>query len=190
MQRAALKKIVLSAECFLDSEEELVRNLFAQGFGRFHLRKPGASAQQLKAFLEQFSENERRKIVLHSFRELVKAYGLAGYHIRSALLSSDPPEGLSLSASCHNKQELLQAEKLGVAYAFLSPIFPSISKPGYGPDYEKEELKALVQETSFPVFALGGVDEEKLSLIEEFGFAGAVFHGSLWSRKLQEFAHV
>lgn len=58
--------------------------------------------------------------------------------------------------SCHSAAELAQAAAEGCDWVFLSPVFPTSSKPGYGPALGLEGLGALVPGAP-PVLALGGV---------------------------------
>ncbi|MGW4466493.1 thiamine phosphate synthase [Micromonospora sp. NPDC004704] len=66
-----------------------------------------------------------------------------------------PPELPLVGRSCHDLTELgrLSTED----YVTLSPIFPSPSKPGYGPPLHPVGLARLVRRTPVPVLALGGV---------------------------------
>lgn len=75
------------------------------------------------------------------------------------LAAADPPPraaGLALvGRSCHDAAELDRLA--GAHYATLSPVFPSPSKPGYGPPLGLTGLARLCAGTAAPVFALGGV---------------------------------
>lgn len=59
-----------------------------------------------------------------------------------------------LGRSCHHHGELAQAAAAGADYATLSPIFPTGSKPGYGPALGPQ---ALAGTPNLPVYALGGI---------------------------------
>lgn len=66
-----------------------------------------------------------------------------------------PPELPLVGRSCHDPAELgrLSTED----YVTISPIFPTPSKPGYGPPLRPDGLARLVARTRVPVFALGGI---------------------------------
>lgn len=72
-------------------------------------------------------------------------------------------------------------------YVLLSPIYASISKPGYGgsgaaaafPD--ADGLASALAGSRYPVLALGGVTPERFPELAELGFAGAALLGSIWS---------
>lgn len=58
--------------------------------------------------------------------------------------------------SCHHAEELDQLNTED--YVTLSPVFPSASKPGYGPPLGLAGLRALCRRTDRPVLALGGIE--------------------------------
>ena len=75
------------------------------------------------------------------------------------LAAHDPlPGGLAPDAwvgrSCHDRGDLLTAAAEGCTHATLSPIFPTRSKPGYGPALGT----AALDDTPLPTYALGGID--------------------------------
>jgi thiamine-phosphate pyrophosphorylase len=59
--------------------------------------------------------------------------------------------------SCHNATELAAAAAEGADYATLSPVFPTASKPGYGPALGLAGLAELCAAAHLPVYALGGL---------------------------------
>lgn len=73
---------------------------------------------------------------------------------RGAVSADDPITG----RSCHDAHELCEAQRDGVHYVTVSPVYATISKPGYGPALGKHGLASLVASTTLPVYALGGVD--------------------------------
>ncbi|WP_433687224.1 thiamine phosphate synthase [Micromonospora carbonacea] len=58
--------------------------------------------------------------------------------------------------SCHDAAEL--ARLTTEDYATLSPVYPSRSKPGYGPPLGTLRLGALIRFSPVPVLALGGIE--------------------------------
>jgi thiamine-phosphate pyrophosphorylase len=79
--------------------------------------------------------------------------GPHGCHLAAADSCPGHRHGL-LGRSCHRTQELVAAAAAGVDYATLSPVFPTASKPGYGPALGVEVLAGA---SSLPVYALGGI---------------------------------
>jgi thiamine-phosphate pyrophosphorylase len=72
------------------------------------------------------------------------------------LAAADPPVATRLvGRSCHRAEDLARLSHED--YVTLSPVFPSPSKPGYGPPLGTGGLARLCAGTPAPVFALGGV---------------------------------
>lgn len=71
--------------------------------------------------------------------------------------------------SCHDADEVDRAEAEGCDYVTLSPIFPSPSKPGYGPALGPTALAAVTRPNGVPVYALGGIGVDEAV---ELGAAG------------------
>ncbi|MBP7337142.1 thiamine phosphate synthase [Niveispirillum sp.] len=78
-----------------------------------------------------------------------------------------------IGASCHDRAGVMAAAGAGADYATLSPIFPTASKPGYGPALGPSVLSGL----SLPTLALGGVDADNLAACIAAGAAGVAVMG-------------
>lgn len=96
-----------------------------------------------------------------------------------------PPIGraypaLSQSSSLHTLEDLVR-DWQNLDYAFLSPIFDSISKDGYtAADFPRKEVMAALQQAQMPVYALGGITPDRLQQVQELGFAGVGVLGAVW----------
>ncbi|MCX7621429.1 MAG: thiamine phosphate synthase [Acidimicrobiales bacterium] len=69
----------------------------------------------------------------------------------------DREHGYFVGRSCHSLGDVLRAEREGCDYVAISPIFPSRSKPGYGPALGLAGLRQVCASTRLPVIALGGL---------------------------------
>ncbi|GAB3569336.1 hypothetical protein GCM10027578_23540 [Spirosoma luteolum] len=73
-----------------------------------------------------------------------------------------------------------------VSLAFFSPLFPSLSKPGYSPTVPLPALATHVQllrQASVPLprlIGLGGVQASNIDQVRAAGFDGAAVLGTLW----------
>ncbi|MFC0031120.1 thiamine phosphate synthase [Micromonospora chaiyaphumensis] len=67
-----------------------------------------------------------------------------------------PPAAGLVGRSCHDATELdrLTTED----YVTLSPVFPTRTKPGYGPPLHAAGLRELITTSPVPVLALGGIE--------------------------------
>jgi thiamine-phosphate pyrophosphorylase len=104
---------------------------------------------------------------------------LGGVAVHLPAAGPYPPPDLPLvGRSCHNARELAQLSTED--YVTLSPVFPTASKPGYGPALGPAGLARLVARTSVPVVALGGVSTpEHAALCMAAGAAGVAVMGAV-----------
>lgn len=73
------------------------------------------------------------------------------------MLARDREGVHTVSTSLHSLEEL-QLELLSDAdYAFLSPIFDSVSKSGYSAAFDRDQLASALTCAKCPVYALGGM---------------------------------
>lgn len=174
-----MKKIVISYTDFFPGEaEELNRLLKRDDIWRVHIRKPGYSTDEVHRLIDAIPPESRQKISIHDHLHLATDCGLGGVHLNSR--NNCIPAGWHgmVSRSLHHTDEIGTA---AYDYAFLSPIFPSISKPGYSPTLSAEEIKTTINDK---IFALGGVTEDRLDELERMGFGGAAFLGSVWRSEI------
>ena len=90
------------------------------------------------------------------------------------------------SISCHSTDELFELPEI-IDYAFLSPLFPSISKKGYVGDLNIQEVSnCLASIPKLQAIALGGIQEDKISICQQIGFSGVAVLGSIWGDYFSE----
>lgn len=84
-----------------------------------------------------------------------------------------------MGASCHDPVELRQAERLGLDYALLSPVQSTASHPDAEP-VGWEQFAEWVKAVNLPVYALGGLGMEHLSLAKQQGAQGIAGIRGFW----------
>lgn len=175
-----MELVVITPEKILDHEPIAINRMFAEGLEILHLRKPEATAHDLRKMLEKININYHNRIVLHDHFALTSSYNLKGVHLNRR--NPDPPADrrLSISKSCHSLDELKELDHFN--YVFLSPIFDSISKSGYNKAFTEEELIAARDEQLIcpKVYALGGVSLQEIPRAAHYGFGGVAVLGTLW----------
>ena len=140
------------------------------------LREKHLSARRLTALAQQLIESSAT-LIINSRLDVALAVGAAGVHLPG---NSPPPSrfralcppGFLIGVSCHSVDDAERAAGEGADYVFLSPIFPSPSKPGYGPELGLIVLGDACRRVRIPVLALGGVNEGNARDCVEAGAAG------------------
>lgn len=165
---------------FFPNEHLLLTRLFQEGLQRLHIRKPGCSLVELQRLLQWIPAEYYPRIVLHDCFELACFYSLGGIHLNKR--NNRIPTGFrgTISCSCHSLQEVQDSRSY--EYVFLSPIFPSISKEGYGSGFSMQTLQeaASAHIIHSKVIALGGMDMRTIPLIQSLPFGGVAILGALW----------
>ncbi|WBB66407.1 thiamine phosphate synthase [Micromonospora sp. WMMD812] len=98
-------------------------------------------------------------------------------HLPSAGPYPPPPLGL-VGRSCHNPAEL--ARLTIEDYVTLSPVYPTKTKPGYGPPLQPDGLAKLIEVSPVPTLALGGIETPaRARACMEAGAAGVAVLGAI-----------
>lgn len=116
---------------------------------------------------------------LHFHAEIAEKLGCRNIHISIPFLNSltlDEKKHLRssfdrISVSCHQKEEAELAVKCGATQIVLGTIFETACKPGRigsGTDF----VRSVCRSCPVPVYAIGGINLERVKLVMEAGAAG------------------
>ncbi len=140
-------------------------------------RAPHLSQDNYRKAAEQFlvQLKPEQTLLVNSDIEFAQAHSQVGLHLNSRTLMhcEERPIPFSqwLAASCHNLEELKHAEKIQVDFVTLSPVCLTATHP----DAEAlgwQKFHELIQQTSLPVYALGGVNKKDLAQAQQLGAVG------------------
>ena len=84
-----------------------------------------------------------------------------------------------IGVSAHTIGEVGAAASAGADYATISPVFPTQSKPGYGPPLYLDGLQKVVKRVTIPLIALGGVTGATVLSCRRAGVAGVAVMGTV-----------
>jgi len=175
--------LVVSHPDPVPDEARIWQALLEQGLARLHVRKPGWSDAAVARLLDQVPERYLSRLVIHHRPELVSNYPVGGLHVGYPFLPKVPtstlrPTKSTLSCSVHSWSEATEA--LGYCnYLLLSPVWDSVSKPGYLQNAALREVPPALQ--GQPIFALGGITEHNVLDTLRLGYFGAALLGYLWN---------
>lgn len=171
-----MKIVVISPESEDPREHAVLAELFAAGLTDYHLRKPSWSRDAVAAWLRALPAEFHGRVVLHSHHDLAAEFAVGGVHNAPAGSPSAPVRGHAVHC-LSELRGLLDAR----ARLLLSPVFPSFSKPGYGPSFDHADLRdILAQRRRAEVIALGGIDASRIATCRELGFDGVAVLGAVW----------
>jgi thiamine-phosphate pyrophosphorylase len=193
---------VITKPGIFPGEADYLEGLLEAGLMKLHLRKPRAGEIEKTALLERLAPRWAERLVWHGSRERALSYRITQVHGSVGLAGGLGKSGgglpvetedrlpterggrsvgsagqLAVSTSVHSWEEM-KALPAGLAYAFISPLFDSISKPGYGAntallDLSADDLPCL------PV-GLGGIGADTIGKMMRRGWKGAAVLGWIW----------
>lgn len=162
---------------------EVLDAAFAAGCRWASLREKDltpAARLDLLASLLPIARRHGARLTVHA--DLEAAAACDGVHlpgggdVRAARARLGPDALVGLS--CHAPAEVARAAADGADYATLSPIFPTSSKPGYGPALGPAALTGAAT-AGIPVLALGGVDAANAAACRAAGAGGIAVMGGI-----------
>ena len=168
---------ITTPTCF-PGEGKIITSLFEAGLVRLHLRKPDAGKETIATLIHQIPDQFYSRIVIHDHFCLASEYALGGVHLNRRNPNAPDHFTGSISRSCHSIQELDTWKSLD--YLFLSPIFQSISKEGYGSGFPLDGLRNAKGIIDDKVIALGGICPQTITKLKDIPFGGVAVLGALW----------
>ncbi|SHL17607.1 thiamine phosphate synthase [Chryseobacterium polytrichastri] len=174
--------IVITPEEMIKNEAELINELFQEGLDVLHIRKPFINSEEIKNFIQKIDSEFHHQLVLQSHYDLVENFNISRFHFREIDRQNIVHESFTdkiISTSVHDIEIF---NELGEEwdYAFISPIFPSISKKGYG---ENSTILDDIKKQDNPnvkLMALGGINENNINKAFESGVDGVALLGAIW----------
>lgn len=178
----------------IEKEAQIINQLFENGLHQLVIRKPKWNDEQFVDLLAQIDANHHPKLFICDRIALVLSNNVKGLHCSNAFYDSMTKieqhqlqydlqrKHQQMSISVHNEREWQKrAGKFHQLY--LSPIFESVSKPGYKGNWNVEELPTLLQQmkTKEKIIALGGIQTKNIQQVEQIKFDGAAALGLFWN---------
>lgn len=178
-----MKAVAITPVDIFAEEAYAIATLLGEGWWRVHLRHPGATAEEYAEILGKLSPEQRAKVTVHDhYSTLSRLFPEIGLHINSRQDGAAASSPGIVSRSCHTIAEALSFDG---DYAMLSPVFDSVSKPGYRAAFSDGQLRSL-EGCPNEIIALGGVTPERLHLLSDYNFSGFAMLGAIPWRSPEE----
>ena len=180
---------VITQPDLMANEASIINELFTEGLTTLHLRKPKWTNDQLLAMLGDIHEHFHERLVLHQMHHLAKEYGVKGVHLKSTERAAKNEEqleewideykerGCKISTAIHSLPEIDELEDR-FDLLTVSPIFESISKPGYRS--EIDWLTILKERDLSKLMAIGGINGENIEKLFNIKFSACGAMGVIW----------
>ena len=175
--------IVLTPEEAYLQEQAHIHAMFAHGLPLYHIRKYGWDEPTMGRYIEGFEPQYRHRLVLHTHHHRACDWGISRLHFpekaRHAQQHLNYIESHTCSTSVHSMADFNALENYWT-YAFLSPVYPSISKPGYGQGRTVLHSLGERRQTTTKLIGLGGIGPANYHRVYQEGADGMALMGSVW----------
>ncbi|ALM47907.1 hypothetical protein AMR72_02765 [Flavobacterium psychrophilum] len=179
--------IVITNPASVANESKIINNLFNEGLKLLHIRKPNATKNDVVSIIKSIKPVHHSKLVLHQEYRLASEFNIRRIHFTE----KTRPDFKKITTGLGNKKEwVFSASTHSIetfnklpdqfAYAFLSPVYESISKSGYVS--EVDIIKSVNERTNFKtkLVALGGITNKNINETLMNGFDDIALLGSIW----------
>ncbi len=174
---------------------DVVSELLDAGVTAIQLREKDLDDTELLQLAQPIAElcrNYEAKLFINTSdkvlqRSTMSIEGAAGVHLpadaeSARIVKAQAEDNLCVGCSVHSLNAAEKRETEGADFVTYSPIYPTASKPGYGPAVGIEGLAKVVENVRLPVFALGGVTPARVTECLAAGaFGVAVMSGVMVS---------
>lgn len=165
---------------------DVVSELLDVGVTAIQLREKDLSGIELVELARPIAElcrNYEAKLFINTSTEIALEIGATGVHLPENAASVTAvkayrDDALYVGCSVHSLDAAQRREAEGADFVTYSPIYPTTSKPGYGPAVGITSLATVAEGVKLPVFALSGITPARVAACLTAGaFGVAVMSG-------------
>jgi len=176
----------------LEQACQVTEELIKGGIGIIQLRAKTyevAAIASLAAQMQAICRQHQCIFVLNDHIELAKQLAVDALHVGqdaedSASIRAYIGPDILLGRSTHSHAQAIEARAQGADYIGFGPLFPTETKPGR-PAIGLDDIAPLRQKLGedFPMFCIGGINEESLPRVLQAGAARVVIVSWLLKQK-------
>ncbi len=139
---------------------------------------------ELACEMRRVCDRHGASLLINDRIDVAMAAGADGVHLASDSIGVSEARKLLgnsrlIGVSTHSPAEVRAAAESGANFVVFGPIFPPLSKGGYGPPCGRDGLITACRAARLPVFALGGITPERVAALAGSGAAGVAAIGSV-----------
>jgi thiamine-phosphate pyrophosphorylase len=148
--------------------------------------------KELISVLSPICKSFQCKLLINRRVDFLRINGIDGVHLGK---NSDPIEDIEclnlnvvVGYSAHSQDEAIEVlnKHSIINYILFGPVFSPISKPKSRSILGVKELKKICLQSSKPVFAVGGINEQNIASCKHAGASGVATIGAIFKSKNPE----
>jgi thiamine-phosphate pyrophosphorylase len=153
------------------------------GVGALQLREKnldGGPLLERAVALGELARERRVQLLINDRADVARAAGAGGVHLPEAGLPVEDARalvgpGALIGCSLHGVDGIARAH--GADFVVFGPVFDTPSKRQYGPPQGLARLEEVCAACALPVFAVGGIDADRVADVVACGAAGVAVIG-------------
>lgn len=186
-----MRLIVITPSRTSENEHHLLKQMFKLGLTTLHVRKPHYSTKKLRDYLDVFSKEQQKCIIIHSHHRLLCDYDLMGIHFTKMHKKSKIRKWITEKIIGLKRKEYIKSTSANSIsamindysmydYTMLSPVFGETTDkmPAYSPG----TLEVMIRKYPEKVIARGGANLDSIIKARDLGFKGIAFQNFLWKK--------
>lgn len=174
--------IVITPEELVQNEVEIINELLHEGLDLLHIRKPFINQNEMSDFIQKIDSEFHSQLVLHSHYDLTEIFNISRLHFREIDRENNLYKSFQdkiISTSVHDIEAFNELNEEW-DYAFISSVFPSISKKGYGENSNILNDIKNRKNQNVKLIALGGINENNIHNVLDNNVDGVALLGAIW----------
>lgn len=170
---------------------EVISELLDAGVTAIQLREKDLSSDELMRLAQPIVElcrNYDARLFINTNVRVAYDVDAAGVHLPAnaesvGSVKAQTDDNFYIGCSVHYLDEAEKREAEGADFLTYSPIYPTASKPGYGPAVGVANLAKVAARVKLPVFALGGITPARVTECLAAGAFGVAVMSGVMSPK-------
>jgi thiamine-phosphate pyrophosphorylase len=159
---------------------EVVKRAVQAGIRAVQLREKDLQGKELfylAEALRKVTANAGAHLLINDRVDIAAAVGADGVHLTRSSISPEYARKLLgsdiiIGQSTHSADEATMAQKEGVDFVTLGPVFPTPSKFKYGPPLGIKPIVTAREKVNIPIYAIGGIKAYNIKAVLEAGADG------------------
>ena len=177
---------LFAAHCSMYLEIETV---IEAGVKAIQLREKDLSTRELldmAHWMRDLTNEYGSKFLINDRVDIALAVKADGVHLGQNSMPASAARKISggrllIGVSTHSIKEAVQAEKEGADFITLGPIYETPSKLKYGQPIGIDTFKEAKSRVSLPVFAIGGINTDRVTEVMKAGADGIALISAILS---------
>jgi len=147
---------------------------------------PPEQQKNMGCQLNRLCRSYGASLLINGQVELAAEIGAEGVHLGAGSLSVQSArqrlgDQALIGYSAHSFAEIVKAYEQGADFVTFSPVYFTPSKKSYGLPQGLEALRSACRNAPLPVYALGGINPEKISEVVKAGAHGVAAISTVFS---------